>query len=117
MIAAWGRYDRPLASVSRGTLRRDGTTGVAIDLPDDENGRAVLAAHRSTGIVVRPHLDTDLSEATQDGDLLRYSEAHVRAMIVSATDARSGWPEPKIRSTEGGQRAALYRPRRRRLWL
>ena len=54
---------------------------------------------------------------TQDGDLLRYSEAHVRAMIVSATDARSGWPEPKIRSTEGGQRAALYRPRRRRMYL
>ena len=44
-LAVWGRYDRPLASVSRGTLRRSGKYGIDIDLPDDENGRAVLAAH------------------------------------------------------------------------
>ena len=116
LIAAWGRYDRPLASVSRGTLRRNGPNGVAIDLPDDDNGRAVMAAHRSTGIVVRPHLDTERSVAVEDGDTMRYSEAHVRAMIVSATDARQGWPEPDLRPTEAPtERAAL--PRRRRLWL
>ena len=121
-IAAWGRYDRPLASVSRGTLRRSGRYGIDIDLPDDENGRAVLAAHESTGVIVRPHLDMDASEYTQDGDTLTYTRAVARAFIVSATDAREGWPEPTLRAAEAepteaeptGRSAIL---RRRRLWL
>ena len=114
LLAVWGRYDRPLASVSRGTLRRVGKYGLAIDLPDDGSGRAVLAAHRSTGVIVRPHLDTRASEATQDGETMVYSKARVRAFVVSATDAREGWPEPTLAPAE---RAALYRPRRRRLYL
>ena len=115
-IAVWGRYDRPLASVSRGTLRRSGRYGIAIDLPDDENGRAVLAAHESTGVIVRPHLDMTTSEYRQDGDTLTYSKAVARAFIVSATDARKGWPEPTLEPTEApAERSAI--PRRRRLWL
>ena len=120
-IAVWGRYDRPLASVSRGTLRRSGRYGIDIDLPDDENGRAVLAAHESTGVIVRPHLDMTESEYVQDGDMLTYTRAVARAFIVSATDAREGWPEPTLRPTEAEpeaeptERSAI--PRRRRLWL
>ena len=47
IVATWGDYRTPLASKSRGTLRRDGPTGVIIDLPDDDAGRAALAAHES----------------------------------------------------------------------
>ena len=121
-IAVWGRYDRPLASVSRGTLRRSGRYGIDIDLPDDDNGRAVLAAHESTGVIVRPHLDMTESEYVQDGDTLTYTKAVARAFVVSATDAREGWPEPTLRAAEAepteaeptGRSAIL---RRRRLWL
>ena len=116
-IAVWGRYDRPLASVSRGTLRRSGKYGIDIDLPDDENGRAVLAAHESTGVIVRPHLDMDASEYTQDGDMLTYTKAVARAFIVSATDAREGWPEPTLRPTEPEAEPEERRHRRRRVWL
>ena len=116
-LAVWGRYDRPLASVSRGTLRRSGKYGIDIDLPDDENGRAVLAAHESTGVIVRPHLDMTESEYTQDGDMLTYTRAVARAFIISATDAREGWPEPTLRPTEAEPTGRSAIPRRRRLWL
>ena len=48
-VATWANYSQPLASVSRGTLRRTGPTDLAIDLPDDDFGRAVIAAHSSAG--------------------------------------------------------------------
>ena len=121
-LAVWGRYDRPLASVSRGTLRRSGKYGIEIDLPDDENGRAVLAAHEAAGVIVRPALDMNESEYTQDGDVLTYTKAVARAFVVSATDAREGWPEPTLRAAEAEPteaeptaRSAILR--RRRLWL
>ena len=124
VIACWNNYSSPLASVSRGTLRRSGRYGVEIDLPDDDNGRAVLAAQESTGVIIRPHLDMSESEYDQDGDVLVYSKARVRAFIVSATDAREGWPSPELVTADGEQvgnrgsteRAALAMPRRR-LWL
>ena len=87
-IAVWGSYDRPLASVSRGTLRRSGRYGVEIDIPDDDNGRAVLAAHEAAGVVVRPHLDMAESTYEQVGDVLVYTKAVVRAFVVSATPTR-----------------------------
>lgn len=96
VIACWGSFDKPLASVSRGTLRRDGDHGFTIDLPDDDNGRAVLDAMSSTGVIVRPHLDAAESEGERAGDTFRYTRAVVRAFIVSATDAREGWPVPTI---------------------
>ena len=94
--------------MSRGTLRRSGRYGIDIDLPDDENGRAVLAAHESTGVIVRPHLDMTESEYVQDGDTLTYTRAVARAFVVSATDAREGWPEPTLRAHRG--RAPSPRP-------
>ena len=85
----WGRYDRPLASVSRGTLRRVGRDGVEIDLPDDDNGRAVLAAHESTGVICRPHLDTAASGVRhRTGDTLVYSKAR-RAGVHRQRDRRT----------------------------
>ena len=65
------------------------------------------------------------SEYVQDGDTLTYTKAVARAFVVSATDAREGWPEPTLRATEApteaepteapAERSAI--PRRRRLWL
>ena len=102
--------------MSRGTLRRSGRYGVEIDLTDDDNGRAVLAAHEAAGVIVRPHLDMAASEYTKEGDTLHYSKATVRAFIVSATDAREGWPTPTITTAEQAPEPEERR-QRRRLWL
>ena len=109
-IATWGNYSQPLASVTRGTLRRTGPTTVAIDLPDDDFGRAALAANESAGVVVRPYLDPVDSVAEVIDETMVYSKPKIRAFVVSATDAREGWPEPKVTATpdiEG--RAARFR--------
>ena len=98
-IATWGNYSQPLASVSRGTLRRTGATEVAIDLPDDDYGRAALAAHESAGVVVRPYLDPLDSVGERVDETMVYSKPVIRAFVVSSTDKREGWPEPKITAT------------------
>ena len=112
--------------MSRGTLRRAGRYGVDIDLPDDDNGRAVLAAHEAAGVVVRPHLDMAESIYEQVGDVLVYTRAVVRAFVVSATDAREGWPTPEIHFTDTDTDAEAIpepepltaaAPRRSRVWL
>lgn len=102
VIATWADYRTPLASVSKRTLRRAGATGVAIDLPDDDAGRAALAANESAGVVVRPYLDPVESVAAPDPadpETMRYEAMTIRAFVVSSTDAREGWPEPKIIAT------------------
>ena len=124
-VAVFGSYDRPLASVSRGTLRRAGRYAVDIDLPDDDNGRAVLAAHESAGVIVRPHLDMAESTYEQVGDTLIYSKAVVRAFVVSSTDAREGWPTPEILTDTDIDAEPIpeeellmaVTPRRSRVWL
>ena len=101
--------------MSEGTLRRSGRYGIEIDLPDDENGRAVLAAHEAAGVIVRPHLDMSESEYAQEGDTLHYTRATVRAFVVSATDAREGWPTPELVTAAAPE--PEERHHRRRLWL
>ena len=119
VIATHGSYGQPLASVSKGTLRGrmvKGALEVEVDLPDDAAGRAVLAAHESTGVVVRPFIDTGAAEFVVVNDTAEYSKAPVRAFIASATDAREGWPEVKISNTPDkimNRRAE----RRLRAWL
>ena len=132
VIAAFGSYDRPLASASSGTLRArrvDDGVAVAIDLPDDEAGRAVLAAQESAGVVVRPVINADEVTASQIGDTMHYGPAGdspVRAFIVSATDQREGWPTPRVFDAFGdevkdvwgpmeGRASGLVVPRRRRV--
>ena len=113
-VAAFGAYGQPLASTARGTMRgrmRGKDLEVEIDLPDDASGRAVIAAHESSGLVARPFVDTDLSEFQLIDDSAVYSKAPLRAMILSATDRREGWPELKIGQTPDNllERAARYR--------
>ena len=127
IIAAFGSYDRPLASASSGTLRvrrTDDGVAVDIDLPDDEAGRAVVAAQESAGVVVRPYIDDEFVTRTElpDGGV-RYSAgtggggSPVRAFIVSSTDRREGWPTPSVNPTPDLETRAsgLAVPRRRRL--
>ena len=109
-IATWANYSQPVASVPSGTLRRAGATEVAIDLPDDTYGRAVIAGHESAGVVVRPYLDALESEAERVGETMRYTRPVIRAFVISTTDKRGGWPTPTI---TGPERAA----RRFRRWL
>ena len=113
-VATWASYSQPLGSVSRGTLRRTGPTTAAVDLPDDDFGRAVIAAHESTGVVVRPYLDPVDSVGERVDETMVYSAPVIRAFVVSATDKRSGWPEPKITATPD---VGEPRARRRPLWL
>ena len=121
VIAGFGGYDMPLASVSAGTLRGrvrdDGDGEVEIDLPDDTNGAATVAAHDAAGVIVRPHIDSQDAVSTVEGETRIYQTAPLRAFLVSATDARRGWPAPELVATAEELAAASAPRRRRRAWL
>ena len=124
VIAGFGSYDMPLASRSAGTLRGrilgNGDGEVEIDLPDDGAGAAVIAAHEAAGVIVRPHIDAAAADSTLDGETRIYRSAPIRAFLVSATDAREGWPAPEMVATAdelASADAPRGRKRRRRLWL
>ena len=102
-VAGLGSYsDSPLASISSGTLRGrmvgDGLE-LDIDMPTGAVGDATLAAHEAAGVIVRPHLDRNLSDFTIQEGVARYQRAVLRGVIVSATDKRVGWPAPVLVST------------------
>ena len=102
--------------MSKGTLRRAGATEIAVDLPDDDAGRSVLAANESAGVVVRPYLDSIASVAAPDpadAETLLYTSMSIRAFVVSSTDAVEGWPQPRIVATP----AIEDRARRFPAWL
>ena len=99
-VAAHGNLSAPLASNSRGTLRArmvGADAEIEIDIPDSEAGRAVIAAHEDSGVVVRPFIDRAAAEFTTDAaGVTTYTKVPIRAWIVSATDKRAGWPDPEI---------------------
>ena len=120
--AGFGSYDMPLASLSAGTLRgrilANGDGAVEIDLPDDAVGAAVMAAHEAAGVIVRPHIIARAAESVLEGDTIVYRKAPIRAFLVSATDAREGWPAPELVATADDLvRAEAPRVRRMPLWL
>ena len=130
-VAAFGSYDAVLGSTSRNTVRgrllANGDGEVDIDLPDSAAGAAVIAANEAAGVIVRPVLDDLASKIEPEGraagdDLTRvYSDFEIRALIISATDAREGWPEPELVATPGElaskNAARLRQTRRFRKWL
>ena len=122
VIAVHGSYSRPLASAGKGTLRlrdrgADGL-GVEVDLPAGPAGDAVAADMESTGIVIRPYISERDSEFTEEGPLRTYQRAHVRSMIVGATDASGGWPTPELNAATGKPNRPRRPARRRRYaWL
>ncbi len=122
VIAGFGSYDMPLASRSAGTLRGrildSGDGEIEIDLPDDAAGAATTAAHEAAGVIVRPHFDRAVAETKVDGDTRIYTTAPIRAFLVSATDARAGWPPPDmVPTSEELATAGAPRHRRFRPWL
>lgn len=122
VIAAWGRYDQPLASSSTGRLTAelaDDGLDLSIALPDNDITERLVDASITTGIVARPFLSPDDIEAVSevidiDGDpVRRWSDGtSLRAVIVSATDAREGWEAPTITDVEPRSLSVV----RRRLW-
>ena len=122
VVAGFGSYDMPLASASSGTLRGrilgNGDGEVEIDLPADSVGAATLAAHEAAGVIVRPHIDAAAAESTVEGGTRVYQTMPIRAFLVSATDAREGWPAPVLTATpEELASADAARSRRPPRWL
>ena len=119
VLAAWNSYEQPLGSVSTGTVRGrmvDGNAVVDIDIPVGPEGDSVIRASENAGVIVRPLLDAAASESTittpdriaalsglsrrQEEDAIRvYTRMKIRAFIISATDAREGWPAPELLPT------------------
>ena len=122
VVAGFGSYDMPLASASSGTLRGrilgNGDGEVEIDLPAGSVGAATVAAHEAAGVIVRPHIDAAAAESTVEGETRVYQTMPIRAFLVSATDARSGWPAPVLTATPE-ELASASAPRLRGLprWL
>ena len=128
ILAVRGNYGTPLASKSKGTLRAkmDGDDVIIeADLPTGPDGDAVLRDVENTGaVLVRPYLDSAESEgdiktqrAELGGNVMVYKKMRVRALVVGATDARSGWPEPELIATPGMRSADRIVKPRRRAWL
>ena len=123
VVASFQSYASPLASAGRGTLRGrmvDGAAEFELDVPTSAAGHAAVAAYEDAGVVIRPYLDADRSEGvvvpTEGGDnAMSYSIASLRAVIVSATDEREGWPSPELVATPD-ELASADAPRRP-VWL
>ena len=113
-------YSVPIASTARGTLRGRirgvGGYEVDIDIPDSEAGRALLAAWDDSGVVVRPFI-ADQESILVDG-VREITAGRLRALIVTSTDAREGWPDPELLPTPE-ELASASAPRIRRVprWL
>lgn len=120
VLAVMKDYGSPVASARRGTLRARATgEGVALeaDLPAGRVGDDVVAASETAGIIARPLIDYESPETVfTDTDTARVVErAHVRAILIGATDSRRGWDDAVI-DYDGEARAAPA-PARRRIWL
>ena len=120
ILAVAGNYRRPLGSVSRGTLRATSTDDgleLEIDLPAGAVGDEIVAANEAAGVVARPLIDFERSEFTDTDEGRVYTRPHLRAILVGATDTKSGWPDPTIDYGDPESRAAPAPAGRRRLWL
>ena len=120
ITAVWDRFANPLGSAARGSVRaekRGDDLALEIDLPDSEAARALLSAEEAAGVIVRPFIDEAASETTQVGDAVLFVHPVLRALIVSATDRRTGWPDAVIERGETREAQAPVQRRKRRYWL
>ena len=134
VLIGYNNYQHPLGSVSKGTLRGKmvgDDLQIEVDIPDTQSGLELIQAFGFAGLVVRPFIAADRSIIQEiqreDGDWTAvYTSIFLRAFLVSATDARKGWPEPRLIPTPTAERSALVIPndraiphwkRRAAVWL
>ena len=120
VIATWKDYGTPLGSNTMARLRArrtDDGMDIEVDLPDTDSTRELLDASATTGIVARPYIAADavsVVEGEGDGAVRIYRTAPLRAIVISATDAREGWPTPVIEQiVDEGVRHDRFRGARR----
>lgn len=105
ITACFGSYENVIASTSKGTLRLGvaggGALTVDVDIPDTALGHRLLDAEHDAGTVARPFVDdpdgtrSEIVEA--DGETVRrWRKPRLRAVVLTATDAREGWPAPTV---------------------
>ena len=120
ITAAWNNFGSILGSAARGSVRaekRGADLDIEIDLPDSEAARALLSADEAAGVIVRPFIDELASETERVGDALVFVHPVLRALIVTATDRRSGWPDAVIERGEVREAQTHLQRRKRRYWL
>ena len=117
VLAVHGDYSRAIASKKRGTLRlkqTDDGMEVEMDLPANTIADDLVGMHESVPLMVRPIFDQDASDFVEVGGIAKYSKMRLRAILIGATDADSGWPEAKL---IGGKPKPKKRERQRCLLL
>ena len=83
-----GHFDRPLASMSSGTLgvqRRGNVLDVAItELPNTSQAQDFLAGLAAARFAVRPYFPDDMSTFTKAGTTATFTEADLRGIEIAA---------------------------------
>ena len=122
ILAITDRYEDAIASRQAKGVRiwegEDGALEYAIDIPNNDRGRKLLETMQSdVPVYARPNLSKARSTFERDGDLARYSEADVRAMVVKPTDLNQGWTAARLAGDGDDERPDGSRrtPRRRRI--
>ena len=118
ILAVAGNYRRPLASVSRGTLRGKSTDNgleIEVDLPAGAIADEIVVAHETAGLIARPLIDPTRSEFTDTARGREYSRPHLRAIIIGASDDKQGWPDVQIDDVLDAPIPTAQK--RARLWL
>ena len=118
VTAVVNSYDNVIASTDRGTLRlgtdADGALTVDVDIPDTPLGHRLLDADNDAGTVARPFVDdpdgtrSELIMGDDGENVRRWTAPKLRAIVLTGTDAREGWPAPAVTLLDGddAQRAA-----------
>ena len=117
VLAILDSFSDVIASKRREGVRlwrgEDGALEFAIDVPNNERGKALRDTLDVAAVYGRPVLDRELSEATVEGAVARYSRAEVRAILLGPTDASRGWDAVKMEKPEAREAP----PAGRRVWL
>lgn len=122
VTAVLNSYDNVIAATAAGTLRlgtdADGALTVDVDVPDTALGHRLLDTNHDAGTVARPFVDDPdgtRSELVTDADgetVRRWHTPRLRAIVLTGTDAREGWPAPTVALLGDGEaepRAAVDR--------
>ena len=120
VLAVSSTFSKPIASLRKGSLTLNDTGDalrIEIALPDSDAAKEILDASEIAGVLVRPFIDVERSDYTEEGDLRRYQRAFVRALIVGSTDARDGWTDAEILEPRSRILDPLPNPLAGVLWL